>query len=143
MDTMIPADLQSLIAPWPGPCVSLYIPLHAGGNEQDSILWKNTVREAEELVTAAGLRGSETADLFRPASRMFGDAEFWREGGDGGLACFLSPGFDVPAPPGGTDRCPRTNNCCFGPPPVRKCSTGPPLWPTPCASRSARSRSAS
>jgi len=102
---MTPANLQSLVAPRPGPCVSLYIPLHAGKSEQDSILWwKNTVREAEELVMAAGLRGSETADLFRPASRMFGDAEFWREGGDGGLrqACLdhhLRPVAPVEAGP--------------------------------------------
>jgi hypothetical protein len=94
MDTLTSADLQSLIAPRPGPCVSLYITLHAGGGEQDSILWKNTVREAEKLVTAAGVPGSEAVDLLRPANRLVGDAAFWRAGGDGGLACFLSPGFE-------------------------------------------------
>jgi hypothetical protein len=94
MDTLTPADLQSLIAPRPGPCASLYIPIHAGGGEQDSILWKNAVREAEDLVIAAGVPGSEAADLLRPASRLLGDAAFWRAGSGGGLACFLSPGFD-------------------------------------------------
>lgn len=94
MDTLTPADLQSLIAPRPNPCISLYIPLVGGDGKQDSTVWKNTIREAEKRLAAASTPGSEAGVLLRPATRLLRDAAFWRAGGGEGLACFLAPGFE-------------------------------------------------
>jgi hypothetical protein len=93
MDSFTTSDLRILAAERPGPCVSLYAPVHPGGSEQDPVRWKNLLREAEHRLEAAGVGPLDAKALLRPAARLLEDDRTWRAGGSG-LAYFLAPGFD-------------------------------------------------
>jgi hypothetical protein len=90
MDILHREDLQALLASTKGPCVSLYLPTHRGGAEQDPIGWKNLLVRAEEGLVAAGQRGPDARDLLAPARRLLDDSLFWKAMSDG-LAYFLAP----------------------------------------------------
>jgi hypothetical protein len=91
-------DLKELIAPRPGPCVSLFQPTHRAGpdtrtfDQQDPIRFKNLLREAERRLTANGLRAGQARELLAPARRLLDDPVFWQYQADG-LALFVAPGF--------------------------------------------------
>lgn len=94
MDILNPADLRSLIAQQGKWSVSLYIPTHRVGREQqqDPIRLKNLLAEAETKLLANGLRRPEVEKLMRPAEELLWQANFWRHQSDG-LAIFLSNDF--------------------------------------------------
>src|SRR5919108_4880738 len=94
MDILNPADLKSLIAQQGKWCVSLYMPTHRVGREQqqDPIRLKNLLAEAETKLLANGLRRPDVQKLMRPAEELLWNRDFWRHQGDG-LAIFLTNDF--------------------------------------------------
>jgi hypothetical protein len=96
MDILNPTDLKSLIAPQGQWCISLYLPTHRVGREQqqDPIRLKNLLAEAETKLLANGLRRPEVQKLMRPAEELLWNKDFWRHQSDG-LVIFLSNDFSV------------------------------------------------
>jgi hypothetical protein len=94
MDILNPAALKSLIAQQGKWCVSLYMPTHRTGQEeqQDPLRLKNLLAEAEAKLLASGLRRPEVQKLMRPAQELLWNKEFWQHQGDG-LAIFLTNDF--------------------------------------------------
>ena len=90
MTSFGPADLKTLIADRPGPCVSLYAPVQPGG-EENVIRWKNLLRTAERRLGAAGTSEADIDALLRPATQLLTDAQVWQAGS--GVASFAAPGF--------------------------------------------------
>jgi hypothetical protein len=73
-----------------GPRVSIFLPTHGPGNEQqDPIRLRNLLRQAERRL-AAGLRHTPSRDLLAPGLELAGDATVWREVAAGGLALLLA-----------------------------------------------------
>ena len=91
MDILNPASLRSLIAQQGKWCVSLYMPTHRAGREQqqDPIRLKNLLAQAETKLLANGLRRPEVQKLMRPAEELLWNKEFWQHREDG-LAIFLT-----------------------------------------------------
>jgi hypothetical protein len=96
MDILNPTDLKSLIAQQGKWCISLYIPTHRVGQEQqqDPIRLKNLLAEAETKLLANGLRRPEVQKLMRPAEELLWNKDFWRYQSEG-LVIFLSNDFSV------------------------------------------------
>ncbi len=94
MDILKPADLKSLIAQNGKWCVSLYMPTHRVGREQQQnpIRLKNLLAEAETKLLANGLRRPEVQALMRPAEELLWNKDFWQHQADG-LAIFLANDF--------------------------------------------------
>lgn len=94
MDILIPASLKSLIAQQGKWCVSLYMPTHRAGPEQqqDPIRLKNLLAEAETKLLATGLRRPEVQKLMQAAEDLLWNRDFWQHQGDG-LAIFLTNDF--------------------------------------------------
>jgi hypothetical protein len=71
--------------------VSIYIPMHRAGNEQqqDPIRLKNLMNQAEKKLLEYGVRRPEVEELLRPAEDLLVARDFWQHPGDG-LAMFLS-----------------------------------------------------
>lgn len=94
MDILNPPALKSLIAQQGKWCVSLYIPTHRRGREQqqDPIRLKNLLAEAETKLLATGLRRPEVQKLMRPAEELLWNRDFWQHQSDG-LAIFLTNDF--------------------------------------------------
>jgi hypothetical protein len=86
-------DLQMLMREYPAPCLSIYMPAHRGGSEQDPIRWRKHLGEAEEKLVGVGLRAAEARDFVQPARRLLDDPLLWKEQSDG-LAYFLADGFE-------------------------------------------------
>lgn len=74
--------------------VSLYMPVYPLGFEaqQNPIRLKNMLSQAEEQLTAGGMRRPEALDLLAPAERLPTDGWFWRYQSEG-LAIFCSQGL--------------------------------------------------
>jgi hypothetical protein len=92
MDTLTRPGVKALVLHEQGPCVSLLLPTHRGGAEEDAIRWKNLLREVEAGLVAHGSRAAEARDFLWPAAQLADDRTFWKSQGDG-LAFFLAPGF--------------------------------------------------
>jgi hypothetical protein len=94
MDILNPADLKSLIAQQGKWCVSLYMPTHRVGRDQqqDPIRLKNLLAEVEAKLLANGLRRPEVEKLVDPAEQLLWSRDFWQHQSDG-LAIFLSNDF--------------------------------------------------
>lgn len=94
MDILNPADLKSLIAQEGKWCVSMYMPTHRLGQEQqqDPIRLKNLLAEAETRLLASGIRRPKVQKLMEPAEQLLWNRNFWRHRADG-LAVFLSNDF--------------------------------------------------
>ncbi|HEX5808109.1 MAG TPA: hypothetical protein VFY25_05545 [Anaerolineales bacterium] len=94
MDIVNPTDLKSLIAQQQKWCVSLYMPTHRLGREQqqDPVRLKNLLAEAETKLLANGIRRPEVQKLMSPAEQLLWDRDFWQHQGDG-LAIFLANDF--------------------------------------------------
>ena len=94
MDILNPAALKALIEQQGKWCVSLYMPTHRAGREQqqDPIRLKNLLAEAETKLMANGLRGPEIQKLMHPAQELLWSKDFWQHRGDG-LAIFLTNDF--------------------------------------------------
>jgi hypothetical protein len=78
-----------------GWCVSLFMPTHRAGRdvEQDPIRFKNLLREAEESLTAKGLRVSEVQELFKGPRGLLQDRTFWQRQSDGLAVFFCAEAF--------------------------------------------------
>jgi hypothetical protein len=73
-----------------GPHVSIFLPTHGpGAEQQDPIRLRNLLREAERRL-ATDLRHSETRELLAPGLELAADAAFWRQAAAGGLALLLA-----------------------------------------------------
>jgi hypothetical protein len=94
MDILKQRDLQQLIETNHECCISLYMPTHRVGREQqqDPIRFKNLIARAQERLLGYGLRRPEVQALMRPAENLLTDGDFWQHQNDG-LAVFLSPRF--------------------------------------------------
>ena len=92
MDILKQTDLTPLIETTEEWCVSLYMPTHRVGREQqqDPIRFKNLIVRAQEKLLEYGVRRPEVQALLRPAEDLLIDGDFWQHQGDG-LAVFLSP----------------------------------------------------
>jgi len=92
MDLFTRDDLKTLIGEHPSPCISLFMPAHRSGAEEDSIRWRKHLAEAEERLAKAGRRAAEVKELLQPGRRLLDDIELWKNQSDG-LATFLAPQF--------------------------------------------------
>jgi hypothetical protein len=94
MDILNPTALKSLIAQQGKWCVSIYMPIHPVGREQqqDPIRLKNLLAEAETKLLANGLRRPDVQKLMRPPEELLWNRDFWQQQG-GGLAIFLTNDF--------------------------------------------------
>jgi hypothetical protein len=95
MDILKQADLEQLMETSREWCVSLYMPAHKVGREQqqDPIRLGNLVTRAQENLLEYGLRSPEVQALLRPVEDLLrGQRDFWQNQSDG-LAIFLSGGF--------------------------------------------------
>ena len=94
MDFLKPKDLQELIETSGEWCVSLYMPTHRVGREQqqDPIRLKNLVAGAQEKLLEYGLSRPEVQELMRPAESLLANGDFWQHQSDG-LAVFLASKF--------------------------------------------------
>lgn len=74
-----------------GLCVSIFMPAYRGGPEsqQNSIRFKNLLREAKERLQVNGLRELEAEKLLDPAQEFLMNSSFWKNQSDG-LAVFIS-----------------------------------------------------
>ncbi|HEY3476412.1 MAG TPA: hypothetical protein VGK56_17490 [Anaerolineales bacterium] len=94
MEILNPAALKSLIGQEGKWCVSLYMPTHRVGREQqqDPIRLKNLLAGAETKLMAHGLRRSEVQKMMQPAEELLWNKQFWQHQSDG-LAIFLTNEF--------------------------------------------------
>jgi hypothetical protein len=92
MDLFTRDDLKTLLAEHLSPCISVYVPAHRGGAEEDPIRWRRHLTEAEEHLAKAGWRAAEIKELLAPGRRLLEDVSFWKYQSDG-LAAFLAPQF--------------------------------------------------
>jgi hypothetical protein len=92
MDLFTRADLRVLLAEHQPPCVSLFMPAHRGGAEQDPIRFRKLLCAAEERLPARGFRAPEARDFLAPARALLEDPSFWPSQSDG-LALFMAPQF--------------------------------------------------
>lgn len=91
MDLLTLEELKALAKENVSPCVSLFMPTHraGAGTRQDSIRFKNLLREAEGGLRSLGLRSPIAKGLLEPAQRLLANSAFWRHQSDG-LAVFVS-----------------------------------------------------
>jgi hypothetical protein len=84
--------------------VSILMPTHRAGAEirQDPIRLKNLLNEAENRLTARGLRRDDADAILEPAVALLDSADFWQHRSEG-LALYLAKGFmraiDLPYQP--------------------------------------------
>ena len=92
MDTLKQTDLEELIETSGDWCISMYMPAHRYGREQqqDPIRFKNLIARAQEELLVSGIHQPEIRELMRPAENLLRDEGFWQHQSDG-LAVFLSP----------------------------------------------------
>jgi hypothetical protein len=92
MNILPKEELNKLIVTSKGSCVSIYMPANKSGPEaeQNSIRFKNLLREAEQRLVDQGHKLPEAKDLLAPAGALLTDSFFWRHQNEG-LAVFVSP----------------------------------------------------
>ena len=91
-------DIDQLLNNQNGLCISIFIPTHHNGaevlNGQDSILFKNRVREAEDLLRRHDVSDAEIKEMMKPAEALLADGNFWRHRSQG-LAVFITKNFST------------------------------------------------
>jgi len=92
MDRFTRTDLSALCNERKGPCVSLYLPTHPGGRNDDVLRFGKLVDDVAERLPDAGLRGSEAEAMLQPLVALRDDDAFWRRTSNG-LAVFVADGF--------------------------------------------------
>lgn len=87
-------DFRELIAERSGTGVSIYMPTHPHGRQQqqDAIRLKNLVNRASEQLQDRGLRRPEAEQMLAPAAALRQDDDVWSHRSDG-LACFCGDDF--------------------------------------------------
>jgi hypothetical protein len=96
METLNDKDLKQLLEVSGEWLVSIYMPTHRKGREQqqDPIRFTNMTVRAREKLLASGLRPPDVDRIMQPADELQIKGDFWRHQGDG-LAVFLAPGFSA------------------------------------------------
>ncbi len=94
MDLIRKSDLENLMGVQKNWCVSIYMPARKAGREkrQNPILFKNSMKEAEEQLKEAGVSNDESRNLLEPAHQLVRADYFWQFQSDG-LAVFITPGL--------------------------------------------------
>lgn len=94
MDILNRANLQDLIEVTGKRCISIYMPTHPIGSDQQQnpIRLKNLLTRAKKDLLAYGLRRPDTESLLRPADELLLNSDFWAHQREG-LAIFLSKDF--------------------------------------------------
>jgi len=92
MELLRHEQLQSLIQPTEGPCISIFMPTHRGGVEvkQGPIVLKNQIKKVEEQLSGEGRRSAAVRSLLEPLRELCDNNGFWQYQSDG-LAIFRSP----------------------------------------------------
>lgn len=87
-------EIRDLIEPRPGPCVSVFLPMHPGSREQrqDEIRLKNLLSQGTDELLERGLRRPAAEEILAPLQELLHGQEFRRFGSQG-LACFCAPNF--------------------------------------------------
>lgn len=94
MDLLTRSELRTLLAEHDGPCVSLFMPTHRRGAEEDPIRFRNLLKQAETKLIAQGMRSPEVRDFLAPLQAFQEVAGFWSHQCDG-LAMFVSRDFQA------------------------------------------------
>ena|SRR5215216_3571110 len=91
MDVLRRTDLRQLVETNGKWHISVYLPTHRAGNEQqqDPIRLKNLLSQAEKNLLEYGVRRPEAEEMMRPAENLLVNRDFWQNPGDG-LAIFIS-----------------------------------------------------
>src|SRR4030043_1614522 len=91
MNVLTRNNLNLLMAVHKGPCVSVFMPMHRSGPEtqQDPVLLKNLIREAEERLMTRGIPAPEARELLESAQKLLQGDLFHQHQSDG-LGMFLS-----------------------------------------------------
>ncbi|NEQ26224.1 MAG: hypothetical protein F6K28_45740, partial [Microcoleus sp. SIO2G3] len=86
-------EFKELVEQPQGLCVSIYMPTVQLGSEtqQNSVRFKNLIRQAEEQLKEHELRPTDTGAFLQPAMDL-DQEEFWQHQ-DTGLAVFIAEGF--------------------------------------------------
>ncbi len=94
MDILTRQELRSLLEIRSRQHASILMPTYRTGRKtrQHRIRLKNLLGEAEQRLSAAGLRRPEIIAMLEPAQRVLRDGVFWSHQGDG-LAVYLTPGL--------------------------------------------------
>jgi hypothetical protein len=92
MDLFTRADLRALLEKHERPCVSLFMPAHRGGAEEDPIRFRKLLDQAQEQLIKQGLRAPEAKEFLAPLRALLEDVSFWPNQCDG-LAVFLARDF--------------------------------------------------
>src|SRR5688572_5803300 len=94
MNILNRTDLQELIEQTGEWCISLYMPTHPIGSEQQQnpIRLKNLLTQVKKDLSESGLRRPDIEGLLRPAEELLLDSDFWQHQSEG-LAIFLSNDF--------------------------------------------------
>ena len=97
MDKFDRTRLRKLTSHNEGPCVSVYLETHPTGKagEQDAILLKNLLRDAETKLSGHWMRAPEARDLLKQAGELPRDPSFWRNRGQGLVVFIASNVFDA------------------------------------------------
>lgn len=90
MDLFRNAELKDLASKINGTCVSIYMPAHRVGREQqqDPVRLKNLLDRAEGELVETGLRAPDARSLLKNARELISDNDFWQHQSDG-LAVFI------------------------------------------------------
>ena len=77
MDILKQADLQQLLGTSGEKCLSLYMPTHRAGQDQqqDPIRFKNLLAEAGRRLIENGLRKTDAREFLRPAEELLAEFE--------------------------------------------------------------------
>lgn len=81
MDLITMEKLNKILAQESDWCVSLFMPTHRGAGretEQDPILLKNLLREAEERLVAKDLTSATVQGMLKEPQRLLEDCGFWQ-----------------------------------------------------------------
>lgn len=92
MDLFKKIDLTSLLAESAPPCVSVFMPTHRGGSEQDPVRLRNNLTEVRNALVKSGKQPSDVEELLTPVRRLLDDDAYWKNQSDG-LALFLGPKY--------------------------------------------------
>ncbi len=94
MDILTNELLRSIIQAGVNPAVSLFMSTHVAGRDvrQDPVELKNLLKQAEDRLSAGGMRPTEARDLLEPGQLLLEDTGFWQQA-KGGLALYIGPNF--------------------------------------------------
>ncbi len=94
MDILNRSDIHELIEVTGEWCISLYMPAHPIGweQQQNTIRLRNLLTRARKDLSEYGLRRPDIEGLLRPAEELLLDRDFWQHQSDG-LAIFMSNNF--------------------------------------------------